>query len=121
MAELHKEILLKAAKELDVGQSYSYKFNTPQQAHNEYCTFTRAQKKLPKSPALDAIEISKSGCVLRLTMTTPAYAFPSATLEGECVCDETTAECDILSRMAKDLEDGIISQEEYNAFLEDLK
>ena len=123
MAAIHEQEIERASRVLEAGEELEYDFKTVERAHKEYMSFKRALLKKEKSPAMEALSVSRNDCFVVIRMDTPRHLFPAPTKRGKAEVErsekkkENSEKERILTLAKEDLEEGMITKEEYEGIL----
>ena len=128
MSALHDEAIEQAARVLGLGEELEYDFGSAERAHKEYMSFKRALNKKGRTPAVEALTVSRSDCFVRIRMDTPRHLFPTPVKKGvvevgrerkeEREGEKYNPEVERILTLAKeDLEEGMITKEEYDGIV----
>jgi hypothetical protein len=125
MAAIHEQEIERASRVLEAGEELEYDFKTVERAHKEYMSFKRALLKKEKSPAMEALSVSRHDCFVVIRMDTPRHLFPVPTKRGKVEVAKSESEKKrknseverILTLAKEDLEEGMITKEEYEGIL----
>jgi len=125
MAAIHEQEIERASRVLESGEELEYDFKTVERAHKEYMSFKRALLKKEKSPAMEALSVSRHDCFVVIRMDTPRHLFPVPTKRGKVEVEVAKSEREkkgensemerILTLAKEDLEEGMITKEEYES------
>lgn len=131
MSALHDEAIEQAARVLGLGEELEYDFGSAERAHKEYMSFKRALNKKGRTPAVEALTVSRSDCLVRIRMDTPRHLFPTPVKkevtvvgrgreqENEKKGEKYNPEVERILTLAKeDLEEGMITKEEYDGIMQ---
>lgn len=77
MSAIHEELILRAARELEVDKYWEFTYPSKEKAHSEYIVLKRTIMKFTgRSVAVKALTISREGNKIRLEMGTPEMFYP---------------------------------------------
>lgn len=77
MSAIHEELILRAARELEVDKYWEFTYPSKEKAHSEYVVLKRTIMKFTgRSVAIKALTISREGNRIRLEMGTPEMFYP---------------------------------------------